>query len=54
MQGTRYTLLHSTSRRAIMVTAEDLAKMRDRVIQLEGQVKFLYKHLGVTFVPEVT
>ena len=23
-----------------------------RVIQLEGQVAFLYKHLGVEFVPE--
>jgi hypothetical protein len=47
--------LHSAPfhfKESIMVTAEDLAKLRDRTIQLEGQVKFLYKHLGVTFVPE--
>jgi ribosomal protein L7/L12 len=35
-----------------MVTDEAYAKLRDRVILLEGQVNFLYKHLGVTFVPE--
>ena len=36
-----------------MVTDEEMYKLRERVIQLEGQVAFLYKHLGVTFVPEV-
>ncbi len=35
-----------------MVTEQDLGRLRDRVIHLEGQVAFLYKHLGVTFVPE--
>lgn len=35
-----------------MVTDEDLRALRKRVIHLEGQVAFLYKHLGVTFVPE--
>jgi ribosomal protein L7/L12 len=35
-----------------MVYEEDFRKLRNRVIQLEGQVAFLYKHLGVTFVPE--
>lgn len=35
-----------------MVTDQDLGKLRERVIHLEGQVAFLYKHLGVTFVPE--
>ena len=35
-----------------MVTEQDLGKLRDRVIHLEGQVAFLYKHLAVTFVPE--
>ena len=35
-----------------MVSDQDFSKMRDRVIQLEGQLKFLYKHLGVEFVPE--
>jgi hypothetical protein len=35
-----------------MVTHEDYAILRDRMIRLEGQVAFLYKHLGVTFVPE--
>lgn len=37
-----------------MVTEEDLGKLRNRVIQLEGQVAFLYRHLGVTFVPEAS
>ncbi|MBC7876793.1 MAG: hypothetical protein H7Y59_06430 [Anaerolineales bacterium] len=36
-----------------MVTDQDLSTLRARVIHLEGQVAFLYKHLGVTFVPEV-
>jgi ribosomal protein L7/L12 len=35
-----------------MVSEQDLGKLRERVIKLEGQVAFLYKHLGVTFVPE--
>ncbi len=35
-----------------MVTEQDLARLRHRTIHLEGQVAFLYKHLGVTFVPE--
>jgi hypothetical protein len=35
-----------------MVTDQDLQQLRRRVILLEGQVAFLYKHLGVTFVPE--
>jgi hypothetical protein len=35
-----------------MVTEQDLAQLRRRITQLEGQVAFLYKHLGVTFVPE--
>jgi hypothetical protein len=35
-----------------MVTHEDLAVLRDRIIKLEGQVAFLYRHLNVTFVPE--
>lgn len=35
-----------------MVTEQDLAQLRRRVTQLEGQVAFLYKHLGVTYVPE--
>ena len=30
-----------------------LAVLKTRVFQLEAQVKFLYKHLGVTFVEEV-
>lgn len=28
-----------------MVTEQDLGKLRERVIHLEGQVAFLYKHL---------
>ena len=35
-----------------MATHEDYVLLRDRTIKLEGQVAFLYKHLGVTFVPE--
>jgi len=35
-----------------MVIDQDFAALRDRVIHLEGQIAFLYKHLGVTFVPE--
>ena len=35
-----------------MVSEQDIGKLRDRIIHLEGQVAFLYKHLGVTFVPE--
>lgn len=30
-----------------------LAALRTRVFQLEAQVKFLYKHLGVTYVEEL-
>ena len=35
-----------------MYTDQDIAKLRDRIIYLEGQVAFLYRHLGVTFVAE--
>jgi hypothetical protein len=35
-----------------MVTEMELTALRNRVVHLEGQVAFLYKHLGVTFVPE--
>jgi hypothetical protein len=30
----------------------EVAQLRTRVVHLEGQVAFLYKHLGLTFVPE--
>ena len=30
----------------------EVAALRQRIAHLEGQVAFLYKHLGVTFVPE--
>ena len=30
----------------------EIAQLRKRVILLEGQVAFLYEHLGITFVPE--
>lgn len=30
----------------------EIQKLSKRVIQLEGQVAFLYKHLGIEFVPE--
>lgn len=35
-----------------MVSEEDLARLRARVIKLEGQVNFLYKKLNIEFVPE--
>jgi ribosomal protein L7/L12 len=35
-----------------MTTEMELTALRNRVAHLEGQVAFLYKHLGVTFVPE--
>ena len=35
-----------------MVTERDLGKLRDRVIRLEGQLAYLYKHLGISFVVE--
>ena len=35
-----------------MVTDQDYIELKHRVIRLEGKVKFLYKHLGVTFVPK--
>ena len=35
-----------------MVTDQDLAALRDRVIHLEGQIAFLYRHLGIAFTPE--
>jgi ribosomal protein L7/L12 len=35
-----------------MVTDQDYIELKHRVIRLEGKVEFLYKHLGVTFVPE--
>jgi len=31
---------------------EEIALLRQRVIRLEAQVDFLYKHLGVTFVED--
>jgi ribosomal protein L7/L12 len=35
-----------------MVTEQEFHDLRGRVIRLEGQVAFLYEHLGITFVPE--
>jgi hypothetical protein len=35
-----------------MYTDQDIAQLRDRITHPEGQVAFLYRHLGVTFVPE--
>jgi len=30
----------------------EVQELRQRVARLEGKVEFLYRHLGVTFVPE--
>ena len=35
-----------------MPTEQEMTQLRLRLVHLEGQVAFLYKHLGVTFVPE--
>jgi len=35
-----------------MVSDQDLAALRDRVIHLEGQVAYLYRHLGIAFTPQ--
>ena len=35
-----------------MTTDQEYIDLRNRLIRLEGQVAFLYRHLGVTFVPE--
>ncbi len=34
-----------------MISEQDLLDLRSRVIRLEGQVDYLYKHLGITFNP---
>ncbi len=31
---------------------DELVSLRRRVSELEAQVEFLYRHLGVTFVPD--
>ena len=35
-----------------MPTEQEYINLRNRLIHLEGEVAFLYKHLGVTFVAE--
>lgn len=35
-----------------MVTDQDFKDLKNRIIKLEGQVAFLYRRLGVEFVPE--
>ena len=35
-----------------MVTDAEFGVLRMRVKELEGQVAFLYQHLGVTYIPE--
>ena len=35
-----------------MITEQQYIDLRNRVLHLEGQVAFLYEHLGMTFVPE--
>jgi ribosomal protein L7/L12 len=37
-----------------MATELEIHNLRERVIHLEGQVAFLYNHLGLTFVPEAS
>ncbi len=34
------------------ITEQEYARLREMVIRLQGEVDFLYKHLGITFVPE--
>jgi ribosomal protein L7/L12 len=35
-----------------LITEQQYIDMRNRLIRLEGQVSFLFEHLGMTFVPE--
>ncbi|MBK9923909.1 MAG: hypothetical protein IPP66_01330 [Anaerolineales bacterium] len=35
-----------------MVTDAEIGALRMRVLELEGQVAFLYQHLGVTYIPK--
>jgi ribosomal protein L7/L12 len=35
-----------------LITDQQYLELRNRVTRLEGQVTFLYEHLGMTFVPE--
>ncbi len=35
-----------------MPTDHEINLLRDRIVHLEGQVAFLYRHLGITFTPE--
>ena len=35
-----------------MIDEQAYERLRDRVYQLQAQVDFLYKHLGITFIPE--
>ncbi len=35
-----------------MSTELEVIQLRERIAHLEGQVAFLYRHLGITFVPE--
>jgi ribosomal protein L7/L12 len=35
-----------------MVSDQDFQQLRSRMLELEDQVAFLYKHFGVVFVPE--
>jgi ribosomal protein L7/L12 len=37
-----------------MISDQDLLQLKHRINLLEGQVSFLYKHLGIEFVPEVS
>ena len=32
----------------------EVQELRQRMARLEGKVEFLYRHLGITFVPEAT
>jgi ribosomal protein L7/L12 len=35
-----------------VITEQQYIDLRNRLVRLEGQVAFLYEHLGMTFVPE--
>ena len=35
-----------------MITEQQLTLLGVRIAHLEGQVAFLYEHLGITYVPE--
>ncbi len=37
-----------------MVTDAEFSQLRSKVFELEAQIQFLYKHFGLTYVPDTS